>query len=127
MRLHATPIEQSLQDSFFRGAGRLSVKHLSRDHRRFFFPFKHPNYAMKKINPDLFVSSLKEAFEEPPENLGPSTVLRDLDGWDSLTSVMIVAEIYADYGVQISGDEMRDCRTVFDLISLVETKLSTAV
>lgn len=82
---------------------------------------------MKKINPDVFASSLKEAFEEPPENLGPSTVLRDLDGWDSLTSVMIVAEIYADYRVQISGDEMRDCSTVSDLMSLVETKLSTAV
>lgn len=79
---------------------------------------------MKKINSDLFVSSLKEAFEAPPEKLGPSTVLRDLDGWDSLTSVMIVAEIYAHYGVQISGDEMRDCSTVSDLMSLVEAKLS---
>lgn len=82
---------------------------------------------MKKIDPDLFVSSLKEAFEDPPENLGPSTVLCDLDGWDSLTSVMIVAEIYADYRVQISGDEMRDCRTVSDLMSLVEIKLADAV
>lgn len=82
---------------------------------------------MKKINPDLFVYSIKDAFEQPPENLGPSTIFRDLDGWDSLTSVMIVAEIYADYGVQISGDEMRDCSTVSDLMSLVETKLSTAV
>jgi len=81
---------------------------------------------MEKINPDLFVSSIKDAFEEPPEDLGLPTVLRDLDGWDSLTSVMLVAEIYADYRVQISGDEMRDCRTVADLLSMVEAKLAAA-
>ena len=37
---------------------------------------------------------------------------------------MLVAEIYADYRVQISGDEMQGCGTVADLMSLVETKLS---
>jgi len=28
--------------------------------------------------------------------------------------------------VQISGDEMRDCRTVADLLSMVEAKLAAA-
>lgn len=79
---------------------------------------------MNKIDSEDFVSRIKDAFEEPPENLGISTVFRELACWDSLTSVMLVAEIYADYRVQISGDEMRDCRTVGDLMKLVETKLA---
>jgi acyl carrier protein len=77
---------------------------------------------MKKIDSEDFVSCIKDAFERPPEDLGLSSLLRDLHGWDSLTSVMLVAEIYADYRVQISGEEMRDCRTVADLMALVEAK-----
>ena len=80
---------------------------------------------MKKIDSAQFLSSIKDAFEQPPEDLVLSSVLRDLDGWDSLTSVMLVAEIYADYRVQISSDEMRYCQTVADLMSAVETKLTT--
>ena len=80
---------------------------------------------MEKINREQFVHAIKDAFEKPPENLGLSTVLRELEGWDSLTSVMLVAEIYADYRAQISGDEMSGCRTVADLISLVETKITS--
>lgn len=77
-----------------------------------------------KIDHVQFLSSIKDAFEQPPEDLGLSSVLRDLDGWDSLTSVMLVAEIYADYRVQISGDEMSNCRTVADLMSAVEAKVA---
>jgi acyl carrier protein len=79
---------------------------------------------METINHEQFIHSIKDAFEEPPENLGLSTILRELEGWDSLTSVMLVAEIYADYRVQISGEEMSGCRTVADLMSLVEAKLA---
>jgi acyl carrier protein len=80
---------------------------------------------MEKINHEQFVHAIKDALEKPPENLGLSTVLRELESWDSLTSVMLVAEIYADYRVQISGDEMSGCRTVADLMSLVEAKLAS--
>jgi acyl carrier protein len=79
---------------------------------------------MTMIDPAQFISSIRDAFEQPPENLSASSVLRELDGWDSLTSVMLVAEIYADYRVQISGDEMLGCLTVADLIAAVEKKLA---
>lgn len=82
---------------------------------------------MKKIDPEDFVSRIKDAFEKPPENLGISTVFRELTCWDSLTLVMLVAEIYADYRVQISGGEVRNCRTVGDLMKLVEVKLAAQV
>jgi acyl carrier protein len=36
---------------------------------------------------------------------------------------MIVAEVYADYGVQISGEELETCRTLADLKTLIESKL----
>ena len=82
------------------------------------------NGGTKKINPEQFVASIKDAFEQPPQDLGLSTVLRDLDGWDSLTSVMLVAEIYAGYRVEVSGDDLLSCRTVADLMSTIEAKLA---
>ena len=79
---------------------------------------------MGNINHEEFIRSIKQAFEGPPESLGLSTVLRALEGWDSWASVMLVAEIYADCRVQIAGEEMIGCRTVADVMSLVEAKLA---
>lgn len=78
---------------------------------------------MVEIEPEKFVASVRDAFEQPPENLAMSSVLRDLDGWDSLTSVMLVAEIYADYGVHVSSEELEACRTLHDLMFLVRSKI----
>lgn len=78
---------------------------------------------MKKLNPDSFIAGILRAFEHPPEKLSLASTFRELQGWDSLASVMVVAEIYADYRVQITGDELRACETVADLFSLVEAKV----
>jgi acyl carrier protein len=51
------------------------------------------------------------------------TAFRELPEWDSLASVMIVAEVYADYGVQIAGEELESCRSLADLKALIESKL----
>jgi acyl carrier protein len=70
-----------------------------------------------------FLSIIASAFPEPPENLSLDSVLRDAPGWDSLTSVMLVADIFAEYGVQISGAEMSQCLTCADLLRAIEGKL----
>jgi len=78
---------------------------------------------MPNLNPDSFVAGMRTAFEHPPENLSLASTLRQLQGWDSLAAVMLVAEIYADYRVQISGEELRTCETVADLFALVQAKV----
>jgi acyl carrier protein len=75
------------------------------------------------IDPAAFLSLLKTAFPEPPEDLGLESVLRDMPGWDSLTSVMLVADIFSEYGVQVSGEEMSQCLTSADLLRAIESKL----
>jgi acyl carrier protein len=81
--------------------------------------------VVANINTKAFIGSVKDAFGKPPDNIDPTSVFRELGGWDSLTSVMLVAEIYAKFQVHISGDEMSGCRTVADLMSLVEAKLAS--
>lgn len=78
---------------------------------------------MAEIDQEKFFAAVRDAFEQAPTGLAMTSVLRDLDGWDSLTSVMLVAEIYTDYGVQVSGGELESCHTLKDLMALVQRKL----
>lgn len=55
--------------------------------------------------------------------LDDQTMIRQLKGWDSVASVSVVAMIYAEYDVQISGDELVGCETVGKLAELVRSKL----
>ncbi|MFZ4778502.1 MAG: acyl carrier protein [Terrimicrobiaceae bacterium] len=77
----------------------------------------------KSLGRDEFLEMVRGAFPLPPQELSPASVLRQLEGWDSLTSVMLVAEIYAGCGVQVSGEEMHGCTTVADLLVVIESKL----
>jgi acyl carrier protein len=77
---------------------------------------------MKKFESESFLVGMRTAFEKPPQGLSMVSKFRELQGWDSLAAVMLVAEIYADYRVQISAEELRGCEAVEDLFSLVQTK-----
>jgi acyl carrier protein len=78
---------------------------------------------MEKIDQTKFLQSVETAFEQRVSGVTLDTAFRELPEWDSLASVMVVAEVYADYGVQIDGDELKVCRTLADLKALIEGKL----
>lgn len=78
---------------------------------------------MKAIDSTVFLKSVETAFEKGVSNLTLETVFRELPEWNSLTSVMIVAEVYSDYSVQIASEELEACRKFSDLKSLIESKL----
>jgi acyl carrier protein len=78
---------------------------------------------MKDVDQSKFLQSIEAAFEQRLSGVSLETVFRELPEWDSLASVMIVAEVYANYGVQIDGDELESCRTLADLKTLIESKL----
>ena len=78
---------------------------------------------MQIIDQTKFLQSIETAFEQRIEGVTLETVFRELPEWDSLASVMVVAEVYADYGVQIDREEIASCRTLADLKALIESKL----
>jgi acyl carrier protein len=78
---------------------------------------------MQIIDQTKFLQSIETAFEQRTEGVTLETVFRELPEWDSLASVMVVAEVYADYGVQIDSEEIASCRTLADLKGLIESKL----
>jgi len=51
--------------------------------------------------------------------LKPETVLQSLPQWDSLTMLLVMEHAATYYGRTLSGVQLRNCRTVRDLIQLL--------
>jgi len=57
-----------------------------------------------------------------PGSLTPETVFRDLEQWDSLADLMLLAMVDSDYDVAISGAELRSFNTLNDIINFIISK-----
>ena len=80
------------------------------------------------FNPESFRRSL--AYALAPDGsltLEPETKIRSLPVWDSIASVSIVAMVYAEHDVQISGEELMGCETVSAVSDLVAQKLAASL
>ena len=56
------------------------------------------------------------------DSINDSDVLTDFDGWDSLTSLSIIAMIDTDYNINISAEELVSLSTVGDLKNYIKSK-----
>jgi len=67
-----------------------------------------------------FIERFIEEFEylEEDEVVGGSTEFQKIDGWDSLTAIMILEMIDDEFEADISGDELRACTTIEELYNL---------
>ena len=75
---------------------------------------------MDKIKKEEFLDSLKEALEvEDDETLTMDTNLKDLEEYDSLSVLVIVAMVDKKYKKQISSSDFEKVTTVSSLISLI--------
>jgi len=68
-----------------------------------------------------FLTRLERQFEDPPA-LTPETLFRNLPGWTSLQSLVVVIGFDEDYGITISSDELEKTQTMQDLYQLVKDK-----
>lgn len=70
-----------------------------------------------------FISSFAGEFEETPaEKFLPDTNFRELDEWDSLTALSIIAMVDEKYAKQITGADIRSSTTIEELYNLVKSK-----
>jgi acyl carrier protein len=81
-------------------------------------------FGLNELQLDLFLENLAGAIQSAGGlSLQASSRFRDLEPWDSIASISTVAMLYAEYDVQVSGDELVGCDTVEDLFSVVARKL----
>jgi len=70
-----------------------------------------------------FITSFADQFEDTdPKLITKETVFHDLDEWDSLTALAILNMCEKKYGKSITFEEMKNCVTVEDLFTVVQSK-----
>jgi acyl carrier protein len=69
-----------------------------------------------------FSRQFAEAIEIPIETVQPTSQFKQLEVWDSLCVLTIIAMVDTHYGVSIGGNDHENASTVEDLFNLVRTR-----
>lgn len=71
-------------------------------------------------------ASIAEILLIPVAELHGETRLENSDNWDSMARIGIVALVFEQTGVNVSGEEIDDVVTVQDLFDLIDRKIEVA-
>ena len=72
---------------------------------------------------EKFVAKFAEQFEDTPAaNFAADTNFRDIEEWDSLVALSVIAMSDDEYGVQLTGDDIRASVTIADIFEKVKAK-----
>ena len=70
-----------------------------------------------------FLTNFTNQFDDTDVSvITPETKFRDIEEWDSLTSLSIIAMVDEEYNVKISGEDFRNSQTIKDLFEIVKAK-----
>ncbi len=76
------------------------------------------------MNVNDFLANFADQFEDTdPSEITLMTKFRELDEWDSLMTLTIIAFIKTNYKVAVNATEIRTCNTPEDLFILIQNKL----
>jgi acyl carrier protein len=71
---------------------------------------KESNMSLKE-----FVTNFAEAIELDPSTVTPETVFKDIDSWDSMAVLNVIAMVDDLYQKSIGGDDIEKSVTIADL------------
>ncbi len=70
-----------------------------------------------------FIAKFAELFDDTPASeITASTAFHDLDEYSSLVSLTLIAMVDEEYGVTLSGNDIRSATTVEDLFNTIKSK-----
>ncbi|QYJ95057.1 acyl carrier protein [Shewanella spartinae] len=76
------------------------------------------------MNKQEFLNALEEILELDENTLKGDEVLMDIEQWDSLAFLSVIAMADEHFDIVIQGDKLEEINTVGDLVSLVEEHLA---
>jgi len=71
---------------------------------------------------EKFISLFKETIEDNDMEVNLDTNFRDLDNWDSLTFLSLIAMIDEEYDVVIEGNDFQKLNTIEDVINEIRKR-----
>lgn len=70
-----------------------------------------------------FVTNFAAQFEDTaPDTFEADTQFRNIEEWDSLVALSIIAMADEEYGVKLTGDDIRNASTVQDIFEVIKAK-----
>ncbi len=66
------------------------------------------------------LSLIEEALDTEENTLTPETVLEDVDSWDSIAALSLIAMMDDNFGKTLSGSEIKALVTVGDILAHME-------
>ncbi len=73
---------------------------------------------------EKFIELFAEQLDAMSEvTLNADTRFRELDEWTSLVALSIIAMVDEEYGVSLSGNDIRSVNTLGELYNLIQEKL----
>lgn len=73
---------------------------------------------------DKFIESFKQILDEPDNvPISSNTLFKDLEEWDSLTNLSLMAMVDSDFNVKLNADEIKNCNTISDLFNTIISKM----
>lgn len=67
---------------------------------------------------------IQEVLELPDLNVTTETSAADVDEWDSMTHIQLIAAIEGKYKVRFALGELQSLKNVGDMIALIQKKLN---
>lgn len=72
---------------------------------------------------NAFVANFAAQLEDTDHtSIMSQTIFRDIEEWNSLTALTIIAMVDDEYGVQLTGEDIRHSQTVEDIFNIVKSK-----
>ena len=69
-----------------------------------------------------FIKLFCDTLEIEDAQVTSETIFRDLEQWDSLAYLSVIAMIDEEFDIQIEGAEFKELKTIGDLINEIEKK-----
>lgn len=79
---------------------------------------------MATLNIENFLPNFAAQFEDTDAaSITADTVFREIEEWDSLIALSLIAVADEEYQVKLTGDDIRNAKTVNDLFETIKSKL----
>ena len=71
-----------------------------------------------------FIQNFADQFDDlDTATVNGNTEFKELDDWNSLVALSVIAMVDEEYDVTIKGDDIRGAKTIEDLFNIVKSKV----
>jgi acyl carrier protein len=72
---------------------------------------------------NTFLQNFAQMLDDTDSSLiKATTIFRDLEEWDSLTALSLIAMVDEEYSLKLTGDDIKSAITIGDLFDTVSSK-----